>query len=100
MQHINQVPLIITGNGSTHVDTAYPQNLADAQVISVYNSSTSVNCFVLSGASPTATTSCQIVPFGKTRTFTKGVGDAKISIVFSTTSTDKVYVTAGEDKTN
>ena len=100
MQHINQAPLIITGNGTTHVDTSYTQGLSDAQFISVYNSSTTVNCFVLSGTSPTATTSCQAVPFGKTRTFKKGVGDAKISIVFAGASTDKVYVTSGEDKTN
>lgn len=100
MQHINQAPLIITGNGTTHVDTAYPQNLSDTQVISIYNSSTTVDCFALSGATPTATTSCQIIPFGKTRTFTKAPGDAKISIVFVGASTDKVYVTSGEDKTN
>lgn len=100
MEHINQTPLIITGNGTTHVETTYTLPLQNATVVSVCNTSTTVNCYVSSGASPVATTSMQIIPFGKTRSFIKNEGDKTISIVFAGASTDKVHVTVGEDTVN
>lgn len=91
MKHINKAPLIVTGNGTTHVNTAYPKEF-DKPGLEVYNSSATVLLFVKSGtASTVADATCQFVPPGQTKTFIRNKDDTHLDIVFEAASTAKVY---------
>lgn len=94
MKHINEKPIVITGNGSTHVNTAYPVDRR-SDGIEIYNSSATVLLFVKSGDATTiADATCQFVEPGQKRVFAKNPNDTCLDIVFEAASTAKVYATS------
>lgn len=93
MKHINQPPVVLTANGTTHVEASYPVD-ARSDGVEVHNSDATVMCFVKSGgASVVADTTCQFVPPLLSRTFRRNPDDTKISIVMEAASTAKIRAT-------
>lgn len=97
--HINKPPLIVTGNGTTHAEGAFPlDGSARTDGVEVYNSDKTNDVAVYiprdaSDAGVAVFATCQLVPAGQTKTFSKPIECKTASIVFGTTSTAKVYFT-------
>lgn len=92
---INQKPIVITGNGTTHVEASYPLTpQSNTDGVEIYNDDGTNAVFVASGSSSiVADTTCQLVAPKATKLFRKNPNDTTISIVYGAASTSKVYAT-------
>lgn len=95
--HIKAKPVILTGNGTTHVEATLPADATwNNDGVEIFNSDLTQHCFAIVGNSTeaVATVSMQPIPAGQVKRFRRDKDATTVSIVFPGAGTAKVYATS------